>query len=197
MDGLHAGANLTMIDCETFLANYSSFRDGDVSWEEREAFEEHLDECASCARYHRVVSDGAQVFRGLPELEVSESFQARLEARLYEVDLERVIEKRRASAATATATLSVAAVIAAAAWVPVMSMGAAGVGTLPMVSAQAARPSVPLADGENRPSLSAQLAALGVWHPPYSDLFRDSPLATPVGTLGAYDGGLALSLDTQ
>lgn len=189
-----------MMDCESFLEDYSSFRDGDVSRERREAFEAHVGECPSCARYHRVVSRGAQIVRSLPELEVSDDFMARLEGRLYEVDVERSWQARRAPAGAATATLSVAAAIALAAWIPVMRP-ASGLETLPSMVAGAPRPTVPPsllgglgadAAGEGRPgTLSAQLAALGVWSPPYGDLFRDSPLAAPVGVPGG-DGSLAL-----
>lgn len=181
------------MDCETFLAEYSAFRDGDVSREERTAFESHIGECPSCARYHRVVSRGAQVLRGLPEIDVSDDFASRLEGRLYEVDLEEAWKARRAPAGAAAATLSVAAAIALLAWVPLMRGAGGGLETLPSVAARAPRPIDRLAGGSGRPgSLSAQLAALGVWNPPYSDLFHDSPLATPVGTMAGYDGGLAL-----
>jgi hypothetical protein len=108
------------------------------------------------------------------------------------VDLEEAWKARRAPAGAAAATLSVAAAIALLAWVPLMRSGGGGLETLPSVAARAPRPIVPLdrLAGSGRPgSLSAQLAALGVWNPPYSDLFRDSPLATPVGTMAGYDGG--------
>ena len=34
-----------MMDCDTFLAEYSAYRDDELSWAERESFEAHLDEC--------------------------------------------------------------------------------------------------------------------------------------------------------
>ncbi|HEX5724235.1 MAG TPA: zf-HC2 domain-containing protein [Longimicrobiaceae bacterium] len=109
-----------MMDCEHFLAGYSAYRDGEVSWGEREAFEAHIDDCPACARYHRVVGKGVELFRGLPELEVSDDFAARLQHRLYGVDAEAGRAGRRASAGAAVATFAVAAVIAMAAWVPLM-----------------------------------------------------------------------------
>ena len=56
-----------MMDCGTFLDGYSDFRDGQLMLPDRVAFEAHLRECASCARYDRVVDGGVKVLRDLPE----------------------------------------------------------------------------------------------------------------------------------
>lgn len=125
------------MDCKEFLANYSAYRDGEVSWVEREAFDAHIDECESCAHYDRVVQKGTDVFRHLPELTVSDDFAERLQHRLWHVDdEERSYAARRTAAARTTATLSVAAMVAAAAWVPLMQPRG-DVPALPAVAAQA------------------------------------------------------------
>lgn len=125
-----------MMDCQKFLAGYSEWRDGTLSWAERVEFEVHVDECPSCARYDHVVSGGVDVLHGLPELEVSEDFGERLRHSLYHVDEEMRLERRRGTPVVATGTLAIAATLAAAAWVPLMQPRET-VGTLPAVAVSA------------------------------------------------------------
>lgn len=167
------------MDCQKFLANYSAWRDGCVSWAEREAFEAHAEECAACARYDRVVQGGAQVFRQLPELEVSEDFGERLRHRLYHVDEEMRAQRRGASPAQANATLAIAAMLAAAAWIPLMQPRE-HVQRLPAVAATAPRTGIvrrlllsPL--HQEATGISSRLAQMGVavQEMPYHDqVFR-------------------------
>lgn len=193
-----------MVDCETFLAEYSALRDDLVSGFERAALEAHRDACPSCTRYDRVVRAGTKLVRETPELDVSDDFMARLEGRMYEVDLERAVQANHVGAGAATVTLSVAALIAAAAWMPVVSLQS------PSATSRVAveRAAVPASamyvtvspdtqfDSARQVTLAGQLMALGVMETPYSDLlFRDSPLAAPVAVLAGYDGGaLALAV---
>lgn len=153
------------MDCQKFLEEYTAWRDGDLSWPEAEAFEAHVDECPSCARYDRVVRRGAALFRDLPELEVSEDFGARLQHSLYDVDEERRKAALRAPAGAAVGTLALAALVAAVAWVPLMRPQGA-VPALPAVAVQApARDfvsrlvSVPHLEATN---LTSRLASIGV-----------------------------------
>ncbi len=124
-----------MIDCNTFIARYSELRDGDLSWAEREEMEAHVDDCEACARYDRVLQRGTDVFRALPELEVSDDFGDRLRWRLYQADHE-MRRERSAAPAQAAGTLAIAAAVAFAAWVPLMS-SRPSVGRLPAVAASA------------------------------------------------------------
>jgi hypothetical protein len=182
-----------MTSCERFLAGYSAFRDDALPWEERVEMEVHLDECASCARYDRVVSRGAEVFRELPRLEVSEDFGARLQHRIYTEDLEAVRARNASRSATALATMGVAAAVAAAASVPLVRQYADG------DAPQAVASTVPFAerlaawDGpahREAGRVTSQLARLGVAvaELPYHDLVfkKDGPL---VATLAAYTEG--------
>ncbi len=153
-----------MTSCERFLAGYSAFRDDALPWEERVEFEVHLDECASCARYDRVLRRGAEVYRDLPELEVSDDFSARLQHRIFTEDLETARARGGRSDGAALAALGMAAAIAAAAW-----------------------------DGpahREAGRVTSQLARLGVAvaELPYHDLVfkKDGPL---VATLAAYTEG--------
>lgn len=191
-----------MVDCDFFLSEYSSLRDGRAAAGLRDALEAHRAACPSCARYDRVVRGGASLLKDTPELRVSDDFAARLEGRLAEVDLEMAVEGRRGQPGTAAATAAVAAGLALAAWLPVL--GGDDGGTLPPVSAHApaamAAPLYLLELPEDAPAaaprpgtLATQLSDLGVWKTPYSDLlFRDSPLAVPLAAASAGDPGLAL-----
>lgn len=108
-----------MVNCASFLQDYSDFRDGLVSGRRREALALHLASCASCARYDRVVAEGVTVYAGLPEIEPSHDFMPRLQHRIYH--LEDDVEGRgRASGVPLAFTVAIAAAIAMSAWVPLM-----------------------------------------------------------------------------
>jgi len=125
-----------MIDCQTFLERYSAYLDHDVSWAEREEMEAHADGCEACAQYDRVLRRGTDVLRGLPEIEVSDDFGERLQWRLYQADWEAKRERTLAGPAQALGTVGIAALIAVAAWVPLMRPRPA-IGHLPTVAVEA------------------------------------------------------------
>jgi len=75
-----------MIDCSRFLLEYSDFRDQLVDSELRAKFLDHIECCASCARYDRVVGRGVSLLRELPEPTPSDDFGARLQHRIFHVD---------------------------------------------------------------------------------------------------------------
>ncbi|HEX7243384.1 MAG TPA: zf-HC2 domain-containing protein [Longimicrobiaceae bacterium] len=132
-----------MVDCERFLDQYSEFRDGFLLPEESREFEAHLKACASCARYDRVVSRGTGIFRDLPELEVSEDFGARLQHRIFNLEDEmRASRQGGFSGVPASAALSIAAVLAVTAWLPVLRPGD-GLPRLPAVAAHAPESGIP------------------------------------------------------
>jgi len=126
-----------MIDCQTYLERYSAYLDHDVSLAQREEMEAHADECDGCAHYDRVVRHGTDVLRDLPEIEVSDDFGERLRWRLHQADYEDRRE-RRAAPAHALGTVALAAMVAVAAWVPLMRPRPA-VGHLPAVAVEAPR----------------------------------------------------------
>jgi hypothetical protein len=110
-----------MIDCGTFLEQYSGLRDEALSWPEREQMQLHLAGCASCAHYDRVVRGGAATLRALPELEVSDDFAERLRWRLHQADDEARRARLAATPGQAVGTFAIAAAVAMAAWVPLMN----------------------------------------------------------------------------
>ncbi|HYR10462.1 MAG TPA: zf-HC2 domain-containing protein [Longimicrobium sp.] len=172
-----------MMDCGTFLDGYSDFRDGMLTLPDRVAFEAHLRECASCARYDRVVDGGAKVLRDLPELEVSSDFAERLQHRLWheqdDMAAARARRARRSSRRVAAVGMAAAASIAAVALVPgVYSRLTPTVTMLPSAAASApeVQPPYRLAAEQSSSSSSEGLAArleevgVQVYPMPYGDV---------------------------
>jgi hypothetical protein len=173
-----------MVDCERFLEEYSEFRDGFLSPDEDRAFEAHLDACASCARYDRVVQRGARLLCELPELEPSEDFAARLQHRIFHVEEEMRAPGRGFSGVPTSAVASIAAVLAMAAWLPLLRSGG-GLHELPPVAARA-----PYADHPPLLVAGPLLAHTAVLHGDLEPdalhsrdnhlLFRYNPIGIPV-----------------
>ncbi len=105
-----------MVDCARFLDNYSDFRDGLLPSAEEGQFEDHLQACDSCARYDRVVHDGVQVFRSLPQLTPAPDFQLRLMGRLYA----REGAEARGSGTSVAMTLAICLALSVGAWAPTL-----------------------------------------------------------------------------
>jgi len=181
-----------MIDCNTFVARYSEFRDGELSWAESVEMEAHVDDCESCAHYHRVLQRGTDVFRGLPELEVSDDFGDRLRWRLHQADDEMRRARSGAAPAQAAGTLAIAAAVAFTAWVPLMHPHPF-VGRLPAVAAaapsQAAlfRRMLTGSLHQEATGLTSRLAQIGVRvnEMPYHDIVFQ-PQGPLVGQLASY-----------
>jgi anti-sigma factor RsiW len=169
-----------MMDCGTFLDGYSDFRDGQLTLPDRVAFEAHLRECASCARYDRVMDGGVKVLRDLPELEVSSDFAERLQHRLWheqdDMAAARARRARRSSRRVAAAGMAAAASIAAVALVPgVYSRLAPTVTMLPSAAAKAPEVAPPYrlaSDDGAEAGLAARLEEVGVqvYPMPYGDV---------------------------
>ena len=111
-----AAASRQEVACSVFLARHSAWLDDELTPLERAAHERHLAECGSCGRYARVLARGTEVLRGLPQIEPSEDFGARLQHRLFHVDDEAAFEGRRRTGRWA-ATAALLGVIAAAPFV--------------------------------------------------------------------------------
>jgi hypothetical protein len=169
-----------MMDCGTFLDGYSDFRDGMLTLPDRVAFEAHLRDCASCARYDRVVDGGAKVLRDLPELEVSGDFMERLQHRIWheqdDMAAARARHARRSSRRVAGVGMAAAASVAAVALVPgVYSRFAPTVTMLPSAAASAPAPEAPYrlaSDHGAGQGLAARLEEVGVevYPMPYGDV---------------------------
>ena len=112
----HAEALLT---CQDLLDGHADFLDGSLPTREARRFEMHLQLCQSCQRYDRVVRRGLLLARNLPEIQPSDHFHEKLQARLMNLDLEPPRQPIMASSATA---LVVAAVLAVIALTPLLRM---------------------------------------------------------------------------
>src|SRR5690606_36943671 len=109
-----------MVDCSTFLDDYSEFRDGLLGRELERSFRDHLEACPACARYDRVIEQGTRLFRDLPPVEPSHDFVPRPQHRLFHLEEEMRRPGRAGSGASVAFTLAIAAVIGASAWMPAM-----------------------------------------------------------------------------
>lgn len=107
-----------MVDCSEFLCEYTDFRDGFLVGSRREALRAHLLACPSCTRYDQVVREGAELVRELPQVFPSEDFNARLQHRLYHLDDELAVERRRTSEVSLAVAIMLAAAIGLSAWAP-------------------------------------------------------------------------------
>jgi hypothetical protein len=169
-----------MMDCGTFLEGYSEYRDELLTLPERVAFQAHLRDCASCARYDRVVTGGVKVLRDLPELEVAPDFMDRLQHRLWheqdDMAAARARHARRSSRRVAAGAVAAAACIAAIGLVPGMYARLAPTVTmLPSAAASAPEPEPPFrlaADHAAGQGLAARLEEVGVevYPMPYGDV---------------------------
>jgi anti-sigma factor RsiW len=178
-----------MATCEDFLAQYSALCDGDLPPERIAELEDHLAECPACTEYDRVLTAGTELLLASAlEITPSADFAERLQDRLDEVDAERAWERR--TRASLAGTASVAALVAAAVWGPLLHKDAPA---LPSIFAHPPHLEARFSDGvgmvdASGRGLSAQLSDLGVpvVDTPYRDLvFRQSPLAATLAPYAA------------
>jgi len=103
--------------CNEFIETYSDYHDGLVSGELGTRFERHLEECVSCARYHRVLKRGVGMWRNLPGPSPSRDFLPRLQHRMYHIDdATRLTTRRSLGSAALVAVASVG--LLAVTWLP-------------------------------------------------------------------------------
>jgi anti-sigma factor RsiW len=110
--------------CSDFVASLSEYIDGAAPEEALREAEEHLAGCPSCRRYRDVVERGLELVRGLPQPEVPEDFQPRLQHRLYHVDAGATLGGPASSVAPGLTVVGVALVFAAVAWAPMLRAAA-------------------------------------------------------------------------
>ena len=124
------------MDCQEFLTRYSEYDDSQVTSSEEARFQAHLESCASCARYDRVLRKGRMVARQL-RVDSAPDFLTRLDQRLWREShrARRSGLRRPAQVAAALAALTVLLAASAA-------IGLLGVGTSPDGSASLLRSAV-------------------------------------------------------
>ncbi len=106
--------------CSDFLSRFSDYYDGDPSLEDRDAFEEHLDSCASCRRYDEVVRRGVEFLKKLPSPDPRDDFQARLQHSIYRLDEERRRRRSPMGGSGTMAAVAVVAILLAVLWTPIL-----------------------------------------------------------------------------
>ena len=75
------------MDCRAFQKNHVAFIDDTLSAVDMVAMHEHVELCAACARHDSSERRALLLFRNLPRVEPSASFQSRLDSRLREARL--------------------------------------------------------------------------------------------------------------
>jgi len=110
--------------CSEFQNHFSDYHDslGDPAF--MAAASAHLDGCPECRRYRGVVEQGVEVLRSLPYPSVGDDFLLRLKHRIYHLEDGPALRRREmaGSATTTTTAFAIAALIAVAAWSPVLTL---------------------------------------------------------------------------
>ena len=108
--------------CREFLARHSDYLDGLLPADQAASLQLHMHACRVCARYDRIVRQGAELVRELPDVAPSPDFEQRLQHRIYHIDDGAVLGDVRPTTG-AVASLAVAGIIALLAWSPLMVPG--------------------------------------------------------------------------
>ena len=165
--------------CSEFIERFTDFLDGEGPEEFRLDAEAHVESCSECRRYHQVVMQGAAVLRSLPQAQVPEDFQPRLQHRLYHVDDEVALNAHTASGTTALTVLGMSMLLTALAWSPALRPMVPVVELPPLVVSEpplALRPvnAFPVGAAILRPSFGVMRTDL--WDDAQSLLYEYSPL---------------------
>lgn len=149
------------MECREFLLRYSDYDDSLIPAHEADRFRAHMAECASCARYDRVLRKGRMLARQVEGPRPSPDFIPRLHLRLLELRSRR---RGPLSAGLATGLAAATILVVAASAVRVMAPAPAGGAAdatvetgAPMSapSAQAVGPALRARGGERVPTLPA------------------------------------------
>lgn len=112
-----------MLSCKEVLARHSEYLDGELALADLEIWRAHLAACPPCARYDRILRKGVRLLSETPQVEPDPSFKLHLRYRL--ADEEHRLNVRPATM-NAAASVSVAAMLALAAWLPIMLVARSG-----------------------------------------------------------------------
>jgi anti-sigma factor RsiW len=101
------------------LARHSEYLDGRLDAIAAEEVRDHLASCPRCARYDRVLRRGVKILAAQPPIEPTPDFAFQLQRRLEFEQRHAALQPMRSMA---TASVAVAAMLALAAWIPVLMM---------------------------------------------------------------------------
>jgi anti-sigma factor RsiW len=108
-----------VLSCSDCLARHSEYLDGLMDAATAAEWRSHLAGCASCARYDRVIRRGVKVLAAQAEVEPSTDFMTHLQQRLLQEDRRAAM---RPMTSLASASVAIAAMLAFAAWIPVLML---------------------------------------------------------------------------
>lgn len=166
----------TTLSCSEFRARHAEYVDEALSEEEAARLGAHARTCLPCARRDRAVRRACELVRALPAMHASDEFAPRLQHRIFHVrDDERFA--RRSSGGQVAVSLTLACVMAALAWSPLLQEGAEPVELAP-VQARAPRlhePALARTGGLRVNLFSSETALPGVW-------LNGRPAAPPFGS---------------
>ena len=133
-----------MGDCRAFLDRYSDYRDGRLGEEDRSRFMGHMAECGPCRRYDHVIRKGVDVLRGTPQGGRRRRLSIGDVRRLAtEFERESLAPGAPGSGVTLAAVATVALLLAAVAWSPILSRHTPEVSLPPVVAGVPPAPVVP------------------------------------------------------
>lgn len=121
------------MNCTHFIQSFSDWFDGLLDDERAAAADAHLADCGRCRHYRDVMTEGVAILRSSETPPVPEDFESRLQHKLFHVDEEESVLAHAGSGATAVAVLSLALVLTALAWSPVLRPDAPQVELAPLV----------------------------------------------------------------
>jgi hypothetical protein len=108
-----------VLSCSGCLARYSDYIDGQMDAETAELWRSHLSTCPDCSRYDRVLRRGLKLLNEQPRAELPDDFLLQLNHRL---GIEQQPTHMRPVTSLAAGSLAVAAMLAFAAWIPVLML---------------------------------------------------------------------------
>lgn len=107
------------LGCDELRERHGDYVDGVVAADVQARIEAHLAGCSRCTRYDRVVRQGLQLVRELPQLAPSDDFEQRLQHRIFHVQDGAALAHDRPFSGVAVAA-AVAGIIALVAWSPLL-----------------------------------------------------------------------------
>ena len=187
-----------MLSCSDCLARHSEFLDGMMDPGTEALWQAHLAGCAECARYDRVLRRGLRLLSARPPLEPAPDFIIHLQHRLAAEDRAMTMRPIRS---LAVASISVAAMLAFVAWLPVMLQSGGAVPTVAVAEAPSPVATEIAWHGESavesQPRAHVHFARRLAWSPSsnghviearYTPVVYESPTAPPSYTRSSYYG---------
>jgi hypothetical protein len=112
------------MECQEFLARFSDLVDGKAGADASRMLREHQRVCERCRRYAHTFEAGRDLLASMPPLDVPPDFRRRLQHRILHLqDGPSLSRESLGSGASPAWLLSVALLIAAAAWAPTLGIG--------------------------------------------------------------------------